>query len=169
MFGATFYPNEWVDTLDEFKTKFEKMLDENEAAKVEWEALDPYQKLKCLVFSDIYSAGNIDIFSGICSVGNIDRGFLYKDFRFRIEALDIKHLYNLAAYVGIDVNGEYITIDDEISSNVAVLHMIMVRWHEWKRAIAKHRYMSIKVCEYARSEYPFIDELDYDPFYYENP
>lgn len=155
MFGATFYPNEWVDTLDEFKTKFEKMLDENEAAKVEWEALDPYQKLKCLVFSDIYS------------IGNIDRGFLYKDFRFRIEALDIKHLYNLAAYVGIDVDGEYITIEDEVSSNVAVLHMIMVRWHEWKRAVAKYRYMSTKVCEYARSEYPFIDELDYDPFYYE--
>lgn len=155
MFGATFYPNEWVDTLDEFKTKFKKMLDENEAAKVEWEALDPYQKLKCLVFSDIYS------------IGNMDRGFLYKDFRFRIEALDIKHLYNLAAYVGIDVNGEYITIDDEVSSNVAVLHMIMVRWHEWKRAVAKYRYMSTKVCEYARSEYPFIDELDYDPFYYE--
>ena len=155
MFGASFYPNEWVDTLDEFKTKFEKMLDENEAAKVEWEALDPYQKLKCLVFSDIYS------------VGNMDRGFLYKDFRFRIEALDIKHLYNLAVYVGIDVNGEYITIDDEVSSNVAVLHMIMVRWHEWKRAVAKYRYMSTKVCEYARSEYPFIDELDYDPFYYE--
>ena len=155
MFGATFYPNEWVDTLDEFKTKFEKMLDENEAAKVEWEALDPYQKLKCLVFSDIYS------------IGNMDRGFLYKDFRFRIEALDIKHLYNLASYVGIDVNGEYITIDDEVSSNVAVLHMIMVRWHEWKRAVAKYRYMSTKVCEYARSEYPFVDELDYDPFYYE--
>lgn len=155
MFGATFYPNEWVDTLDEFKTKFEKMLDENEAAKVEWEALDPYQKLKCLVFSDIYS------------IENMDRGFLYKDFRFRIEALDIKHLYNLAAYVGIDVNGEYITIEDEVSSNVAVLHMIMVRWHEWKRAVVKHRYMSIKVCEYARSEYPFVDELDYDPFYYE--
>lgn len=155
MFGATFYPNEWVDTLDEFKAKFEKMLDENKAAKVEWEALDPYQKLKCLVFSDIYS------------IGNMDRGFLYKDFRFRIEALDIKHLYNLAAYVGIDVNGEYITIDDEVSSNVAVLHMIMVRWHEWKRAVAKYRYMSTKVCEYARSEYPFIDELDYDPFYYE--
>lgn len=155
MFGATFYPNEWVDTLDEFKAKFEKMLDENEAAKVEWEALDPYQKLKCLVFSDIYS------------IGNMDRGFLYKDFRFRIEALDIKHLYNLASYVGIDVNGEYITIDDEVSSNVAVLHMIMVRWHEWKRAVAKYRYMSTKVCEYARSEYPFIDELDYDPFYYE--
>lgn len=155
MFGATFYPNEWVDTLDEFKTKFEKMLNENEAAKVEWEALDPYQKLKCLVFSDIYS------------IGNMDRGFLYKDFRFRIEALDIKHLYNLASYVGIDVNGEYITIDDEVSSNVAVLHMIMVRWHEWKRAIAKYRYMSTKVCEYARSEYPFVDELDYDPFYYE--
>lgn len=115
MFGATFYPNEWVDTLDEFKTKFEKMLDENEAAKAEWEALDPYQKLKCLVFSDIYS------------IGNIDRGFLYKDFRFRIEALDIKHLYNLAVYVGIDVDGEYITIEDEVSSNVAVLHMIMVR------------------------------------------
>ena len=35
MFGATFYPNEWVDTLDEFKAKFEKMLNENEAAKVE--------------------------------------------------------------------------------------------------------------------------------------
>lgn len=155
MFGAAFYPNEWVDTLDEFKTKFEKMLDENEAAKVEWEALDPYQKLKCLVFSDIYS------------IGNTDRGFLYKDFRFRIEALDIKHLYNLAAYVGIDVDGEYITIEDEVSSNVAVLHMIMVRWHEWKRAVAKYRYMSIKVCEYARNEYPFIDELDYDPFYYE--
>nr|DAS32601.1 MAG TPA: hypothetical protein [Caudoviricetes sp.] len=155
MFGATFYPNEWVDTLDEFKTKFEKMLDENKAAKAEWEALDPYQKLKCLVFSDIYS------------IGNMDRGFLYKDFRFRIEALDIKHLYNLAAYVGIDVNGEYITIDDEVSSNVAVLHMIMVRWHEWKRAVAKYRYMSTKVCEYARSEYPFVDELDYDPFYYE--
>lgn len=155
MFGATFYPNGWVDTLDEFKTKFEKMLDENEAAKVEWEALDTYQKLKCLVFSDIYS------------IGNMDRGLLYKDFRFRIEALDIKHLYNLAAYVGIDVNGEYITIDDEVSSNVAVLHMIMVRWHEWKRAVAKYRYMSTKVCEYARSEYPFIDELDYDPFYYE--
>lgn len=155
MFGATFYPNEWVDTLDEFKTKFEKMLDENEAAKVEWEALDPYQKLKCLVFSDIYS------------IGNMDRGFLYKDFRFRIEALDIKHLYNLAAYVGIDVDGEYITIEDEVSSNVAVLHMIMVRWHEWKRAVAKYRYMSTKVCEYARSEYPFVDELDYDPFYYE--
>lgn len=155
MFGATFYPNEWVDTLDEFKTKFEKMLDENEAAKVEWEALDPYQKLKCLVFSDIYSIGNMDI------------GFLYKDFRFRIEALDIKHLYNLAVYVGIDVDGEYITIEDEVSSNVAVLHMIMVRWHEWKRAVAKYRYMSTKVCEYARSEYPFIDELDYDPFYYE--
>jgi hypothetical protein len=155
MFGATFYPNEWVDTLDEFKTKFEKMLDENEAAKVEWEALDPYQKLKCLVFSDIYS------------IGNMDRGFLYKDFRFRIEALDIKHLYNLAVYVGIDVDGEYITIEDEVSSNVAVLHMIMVRWHEWKRAVAKYRYMSIKVCEYARSEYPFVDELDYDPFYYE--
>ena len=155
MFGATFYPNEWVDTLDEFKAKFEKMLDENEAAKVEWEALDPYQKLKCLVFSDIYS------------IGNMDRGFLYKDFRFRIEALDIKHLYNLAAYVGIDVNGEYITIDDEVSSNVAVLHMIMVRWHEWKRAVAKYKYMSTKVCEYARSEYPFVDELDYDPFYYE--
>ena len=155
MFGATFYPNEWVDTLDEFKTKFEKMLDENEAAKVEWEALDPYQKLKCLVFSDIYS------------IGNMDRGFLYKDFRFRIEALDIKRLYNLASYVGIDVNGEYITIDDEVSSNVAVLHMIMVRWHEWKRAVAKYRYMSTKVCEYARSEYPFVDELDYDPFYYE--
>ena len=155
MFGATFYPNEWVDTLDEFKTKFEKMLDENEAAKVEWEALDPYQKLKCLVFSDIYS------------IGNMDRGFLYKDFRFRIEALDIKHLYNLAVYVGIDVDGEYITIEDEISSNVAVLHMIMVRWHEWKRAVAKYRYMSTKVCEYARGEYPFVDELDYDPFYYE--
>lgn len=155
MFGAAFYPNEWVDTLDEFKTKFEKMLDENEAAKVEWEALDPYQKLKCLVFSDIYS------------IGNMDRGFLYKDFRFRIEALDIKHLYNLAVYVGIDVNGEYITIDDEVSSNVAVLHMIMVRWHEWKRAVAKYRYMSTKVCEYVKSEYPFIDELDYDPFYYE--
>lgn len=155
MFGATFYPNEWVDTLDEFKTKFEKMLDENKAAKVEWEALDPYQKLKCLVFSDIYS------------IGNMDRGFLYKDFRFRIEALDIKHLYNLAAYVGIDVNGEYITIDDEVSSNIAVLHMIMVRWHEWKRAVAKYRYMSTKVCEYARNEYPFVDELDYDPFYYE--
>lgn len=155
MFGATFYPNEWVDTLDEFKTKFEKMLDENKAAKVEWEALDPYQKLKCLVFSDIYS------------IGNTDRGFLYKDFRFRIEALDIKHLYNLAAYVGIDVDGEYITIEDEVSSNVAVLHMIMIRWHEWKRAVAKYRYMSTKVCEYARSEYPFIDELDYDPFYYE--
>lgn len=155
MFGATFCPNEWVDTLDEFKTKFEKMLDENKAAKAEWEALDPYQKLKCLVFSDIYS------------VGNTDRGFLYKDFRFRIEALDIKHLYNLAAYVGIDVNGEYVTMDSEVSSNVAVLHMIMVRWHEWRRAIAKHRYMSIKVCEYARSEYPFIDELDYDPFYYQ--
>lgn len=157
MFGATFYHNEWVDTLDEFKAKFEKMLDENEAAKVEWEALDPYQKLKCLVFSDIYS------------IGNMDRGFLYKDFRFRIEALDIKHLYNLASYVGIDVDGEYITIEDEVSSNVAVLHMIMVRWHEWKRAVAKYRYMSTKVCEYARSEYPFIDELDYDPFYYENP
>lgn len=155
MFGATFYPNEWVDTLDEFKTKFEKMLNENEAAKVEWEALDPYQKLKCLVFSDIYS------------IGNTDRGFLYKDFRFRIEALDIKHLYNLAAYVGIDVDGAYITMDSEVSSNMAVLHMIMVRWHEWRRAIAKHRYMSIKVCEYARSEYPFIDELDYDPFYYQ--
>lgn len=155
MFGATFYPNEWVDTLDEFKTKFEKMLDENKAAKVEWEALDPYQRLKCLVFSDIYS------------IGNMDRGFLYKDFRFRIEALDIKHLYNLAAYVGIDVNGEYITIDDEVSSNVAVLHMIMVRWHEWKRAVAKYQYMNTKVCEYARSEYPFVDELDYDPFYYE--
>ena len=155
MFGATFYPNEWVDTLDEFKTKFEKMLDENEAAKVEWEALDPYQKLKCLVFSDIYS------------IGNMDRGFLYKDFRFRIEALDIKHLYNLAVYVGINVDGEYITIEDEVSSNVAVLHMIMVRWHEWKRAVAKYRYMSTKVCEYPRSEYPFIDELDYDPFYYE--
>lgn len=155
MFGATFYPNEWVDTLDEFKAKFEKMLNENEAAKVEWEALDPYQKLKCLVFSDIYS------------IGNMDRGFLYKDFRFNIEALDIKHLYNLAAYVGIDVDGEYITIEDEVSSNVAVLHMIMVRWHEWKRAVAKYRYMSTKVCEYARSEYPFIDELDYDPFYYE--
>lgn len=155
MFGATFYPNEWVDTLDEFKTKFEKMLDENEAAKVEWEALDPYQKLKCLVFSDIYS------------IGNMDRGFLYKDFRFRIEALDIKHLYNLAAYVGIDVDGEYITIEDEVSSNVTVLHMVMVRWHEWKRAVAKYRYMSTKVCEYARSEYPFVDELDYDPFYYE--
>jgi hypothetical protein len=155
MFGATFYPNEWVDTLDEFKAKFEKMLDENKAAKVEWEALDPYQKLKCLVFSDIYS------------IGNTDRGFLYKDFRFRIEALDIKHLYNLAAYVGIDVDGEYITIEDEVSSNVAVLHMIMVRWHEWKRAVAKYRYMSTKVCEYARSEYPFVDELDYDPFYYE--
>ncbi len=157
MFGATFYPNEWVDTLDEFKAKFEKMLNENEAAKVEWEALDPYQKLKCLVFSDIYS------------IGNMDRGFLYKDFRFKIEALDIKHLYNLAAYVGIGVNEEYITIEDEVSSNVAVLHMIMVRWHEWKRAVAKYRYMSTKVCEYARSEYPFIDELDYDPFYYENP
>lgn len=155
MFGATFYPNEWVDTLDEFKAKFEKMLDENEAAKVEWEALDPYQKLKCLVFSDIYS------------IGNMDRGFLYKDFRFNIEALDIKHLYNLAAYVGIDVDGEYTTIEDEVSSNTAVLHMIMVRWYEWRRAIAKHRYMSIKVCEYARSEYPFVDELDYDPFYYE--
>lgn len=155
MFGATFYPNEWVDTLDEFKTKFEKILNENEAAKVEWEALDPYQKLKCLVFSDIYS------------IGNMDRGFLYKDFRFNIEALDIKHLYNLAAYVGIDVDGEYITIEDEVSSNVAVLHMIMVRWHEWKRAVAKYRYMSTKVCEYARSEYPFVDELDYDPFYYE--
>ena len=158
MFGATFYPNEWVDTLDEFKAKFEKMLDENEAAKVKWETLDPYQKLKCLVFSDI-----------TYFIGNMDRGFLYKDFRFRIEALDIKHLYNLAVYVGIDINGEYITIDDEVSSNVAVLHMIMVRWHEWKRAIAKYRYMSTKVCEYARSEYPFIDELDYDPFYYENP
>lgn len=155
MFGATFYPNEWVDTLDEFKTKFEKMLDENEAAKVEWEALDPYQKLKCLVFSDIYS------------IGNTDRGFLYKDFRFIIESLDIKHLYNLAAYVGIDVDGEYITIEDEVSSNVAVLHMIMVRWHEWKRAVAKYKYMSTKVCEYARGEYPFVDELDYDPFYYE--
>ena len=158
MFGATFYPNEWVDTLDEFKAKFEKMLNENEAAKVEWEALNPYQKLKCLVFSDINNIGNTH--SG---------GFLYKDFRFNIEALDIKHLYNLAAYVGIDVNGEYITIDDEVSSNIAVLHMIMVRWHEWRRAIAKHRYMSIKVCEYARGEYPFVDELDYDPFYYENP
>lgn len=155
MFGATFYPNEWVDTLDEFKAKFEKMIIENEAAKAEWEALDPYQKLKCLVFSDIYS------------IGNMDRGFLYKDFRFRIEALDIKHLYNLAVYVGIDVDGEYITIEDEVSSNIAVLHMIMVRWHEWKRAVDKYRYMSTKVCEYARSEYPFIDELDYDPFYYE--
>ena len=158
MFGATFYPNEWVDTLSDFKLKFEKMLDENEAAKVEWEALDPYQKLKCLVFSDINNIGNRP--SG---------GFLYKDFRFNIEALDIKHLYNLAAYVGIDVDGEYTTIEDEVSSNTAVLHMIMVRWHEWRRAIAKYRYMSTKVCEYARSEYPFIDELDYDPFYYENP
>ena len=156
MFGATFYPNEWVDTLSDFKLKFEKMLDENEAAKIEWEALDPYQKLKCLVFSDINNIGNRP--SG---------GFLYKDFRFNIEALDIKHLYNLAAYVGIDVDGEYITIEDEVSSNVAVLHMIMVRWHEWRRAIAKHRYISITVCEYAISEYPFVDELDYDPFYYE--
>lgn len=156
MFGATFYSNEWVDTLSDFKLKFEKMLDENEAAKVEWEALDPYQKLKCLVFSDINNIGNRP--SG---------GFLYKDFRFNIEALDIKHLYNLAAYVGIDVDGEYTTIEDEVSSNTAVLHMIMVRWHEWRRAIAKHRYMSIKVCEYARSEYPFVDELDCDPFYYE--
>ena len=104
----------------------------------------------------------------INNIGNRPSGgFLYKDFRFNIEALDIKHLYNLAAYVGIDVDGEYITIEDEVSSNVAVLHMIMVRWHEWRRAIAKHRYMSIKVCEYARSEYPFVDELDYDPFYYE--
>ena len=154
MFGATFYPNEWVDTLDEFKTKFEKMLDENEAAKVEWEALDPYQKLKCLVFSDIYS------------IGNTDRGFLYKDFRFRIEALDIKHLYNLAAYVGIDVNGEYISIDDEVSSNVAVLHMIMVRWHEWQRAIQEYRTMKTNLTEYVRGNYPYIDELDYDPFYY---
>lgn len=156
MFGAAFYPNEWVDTLSDFKLKFEKMLDENEAAKVEWEALDPYQKLKCLVFSDINNIGN-----------RPGGGFLYKDFRFNIEALDIKHLYNLAAYVGIDVDGEYTTIEDEVSSNVAVLHMIMVRWHEWRRAIAKHRYMSIKVCEYTRSEYPFVDELDYDPFYYE--
>lgn len=63
MFGATFYPNEWVDTLSDFKSKFEKMLDENEAAKVEWEALDPYQKLKCLVFSDIIILG-IDLVEG---------------------------------------------------------------------------------------------------------
>lgn len=46
MFGATFYPNEWVDTLSDFKLKFEKMLDENEAAKVEWEALDPFRNME---------------------------------------------------------------------------------------------------------------------------
>ena len=147
MFGAIFYSNEWVDTLDEFKTKFEKMLNENEAAKAEWEGLSPYLKIKYLVFST-------------------NDGLAHKDFKFSIEALDINHLYQLADYVGIDINGEYITIEDRVETNIAVLHMIMVRWHEWRRAIQEYRTMYNNLTEYVRGNYPYLDELDYDPFEY---
>ena len=147
MFGAIFYDNEWVDTLEEFKEKFEKILNGNEALKLEWEGLSPYLKLKYLVFST-------------------NDGLAHKDFRFSIEALDINHLYQLADYVGIDINGKYITIEDRVDSNISVLHMIMVRWHEWQRAIQEYKTMKNNLIEYVRGNYPYVDELDYDPFYY---
>ena len=149
MFGAIFYGNEWVDTLEEFKERFEKILNENKALKVEWEGLSPYLKLKYLVFST-------------------NDGLAHKDLKFSIEALDINHLYQLADYVGIDINSEYITIENKVDTNISVLHMIMVRWHEWQRAIQEYRTMRNNLTEYVRGNYPYVDELDYDPFYYKH-
>ena len=44
--------------------------------------------------------------------------------------------------------------------------MIMVRWHEWRRAIQEYRTMYNNLTEYVRGNYPYLDELDYDPFEY---
>lgn len=137
-----------IDSLIELIEKNSK----DEEFKKNWDKFDPYKKLKYILFSSINSS---NLFR---------KNETSKLFKIETTYIDLTSLIKIANYLGIDEKGEYTCIDATVVPTLNVLGTILNRWYMWDNIVKKYNKTKENMEDYVNGNYPYMDEMDYDPF-----
>lgn len=143
MFEATIGKDWWYDSIDSFINKLEIFIDQNSALKAKLDSLDPYRRLKCILF-------NI--------VDKDFKGSIYEELSSEIRDLDFKSIVSIAMYAGMDF-----TNSDKFK-NTAIVANMLSKWHIWKSLDRNSDAVLNKTEEYVFNKFTFIDEQGYPIF-----
>ena len=155
MFEATIGKDWWYESIDDFIDKLEIYIDQNNALKTKLDSLDPYRRLKCIIF-------NI--------VDKDFKGSIYEELDVEIKDLDFKSIVSIAMYAGFDLHiATYAVFDlhgdnTKIFKNYAIISNMLSKWHIWKRLDTNSDSVLNKTEEYVFNKFTFIDELGYPIF-----
>lgn len=144
MFEAIINDKWYYESIDGFVDKLEYYINQNSALKTKLDSLDPYRRLKCIIF-------NI--------VGEDSKGSIYEELDVEIKDLDFKSIVSIAMYTGMDF---YDNTDK--SKNLAIVSNMLFKWHIWKRLDTNSDTVLNKTEEYVFNKFTFIDELGYPLF-----
>lgn len=144
MFEAIIDDRWYYESIDGFVDKLDYYINQNSALKTKLDSLDPYRRLKCIIF-------NI--------VNKDSKGSIYEDLDVEIEDLDFKSIVSIAMYTGMDF---YDNADK--SKNLAIVSNMLFKWHIWKRLDTNSDAVLNKTEEYVFNKFTFIDELGYPLF-----
>lgn len=155
MFEAIINDKWYYESIDGFVDKLESYLDQNSALKTKLDSLDPYRRLKCIIF-------NI--------VGKDSKGSIYEELNVEIKDLDFKSIVAIAMYAGFDLHittytGFDLHVDNtKTFNNLAIISNMLSKWHIWKRLDTSSDAVLNKTEEYVFNKFTFIDELGYPLF-----
>lgn len=144
MFEAIIDDRWYYESIDGFVDKLDYYITQNSALKTKLDSLDPYRRLKCIIF-------NI--------VNKDSKGSIYEDLDVEIKDLDFKSIVSIAMYTGMDF---YDNADK--SKNLAIVSNMLFKWHIWKRLDTSSDAVLSKTEEYVFNKFTFIDELGYPLF-----
>lgn len=144
MFEAIINDKWYYEYIDGFVDKLEYYINQNSALKTKLDSLDPYRRLKCIIF-------NI--------VGEDSKGSIYEELDVEIKDLDFKSIVSIAMYTGMDFHD-----NADKSKNLAIVSNMLFKWHIWKRLDMNSDAVLNKTEEYVFNKFTFIDELGYPLF-----
>lgn len=144
MFEATIGKDWWYESIDSFVDKLEIFIDQNSALKAKLDSLDPYRRLKCILF-------NI--------VDKDFKGSIYEELSSEIRDLDFKSIVTIAMYAGMDFHN-----NADKFKNIAIVANMLSKWHIWKSLDRNSDDVLTKTEEYVFNKFTFIDELGYRIF-----
>lgn len=144
MFEAIIDDRWYYESIDGFVDKLDYYITQNSALKTKLDSLDPYRRLKCIIF-------NI--------VNKDSKGSIYEELDVEIQDLDFKSIVSIAMYIGMDF---YDNADK--SKNLAIVSNMLFKWYIWKRLDTNSDAVLNKTEEYVFNKFTFIDELGYPLF-----
>lgn len=140
--------NNYCEYTEDFIVGLEEIMRQDKALKAELCKLDPYIRLKLILFNTI-TKDNEKF-----------KGSLYESLTTEIKDLDFRSIINIARYLGIDLTNNNIYE----SKNLSIISNMLSKWHVWRGLYRNSDVVLTKTKEYVFNKHDFIDDLGYPLF-----
>lgn len=142
--------NNYCEYTEDFIVGLEEIMRQDKALKAELCKLDPYIRLKLILFNTV-TKDNEKF-----------KGSLCESLTTEIKDLDFRSIINIARYLEIDLTNNNIYE----SKNISIISNMLSKWHVW-RGLGLYRNSDVvltKTKEYVFNKHDFIDDLGYPVF-----